>query len=40
MSKIVGFIVKSASTVPCNNIFKAALKHKVFIINKNDKTLC
>jgi hypothetical protein len=40
MSKIVGFLLDSASAIPYQKIYKSALKHKVYIIDNNDKKLC
>lgn len=40
MSKIIGFVAESASNIPYNKIFRSALKHKVYIVDPNDKKLC
>lgn len=40
MNKTVGFLVESAASIPSSQIFKAALRHRVFIMNANDKKLC
>lgn len=40
MSKIVGFLAESVTNIPYNKIFKSALKHRVYIIDPDDKKLC
>lgn len=40
MNKTVGFLIESTVSIPSNQIFKAALRHRVFIVDVNDKKLC
>lgn len=40
MNKTVGFLLESAASIPSAHIFKSALKHRVFIVDANDKKLC
>lgn len=40
MSKVIGLIAESVSSIPYNKILKSALKHKIYFIDPNDKKLC
>lgn len=40
MNKTVGFLLESAASIPSSQIFRAALRHRVFIVDANDKKLC
>jgi hypothetical protein len=40
MSKVIGFLLDSASVIPFDKIYKSSLKHRVYIIDNSDKKLC